>query len=238
MAYKLRLKFNKYAHMIYIGHLDLMRYFQKAMRRAGVDISYTSGFSPHQIMSFAQPLGVGVFSNGEYVDISVESLTSSRQLVKALSGVMAEGVDILSARLLPEDARGAMASIAAASYTVSFRTGSEPWFDLAQALTDFYNRDSILIEKETKKGSRQVDLKEHIYALSHDAGENTVYMLLDASSGGNIKPNLVMETLYDFADAQLGEFDLIVTREDIFAEDHDASGQRRFISLNDIGKDY
>nr|MCR5283710.1 TIGR03936 family radical SAM-associated protein [Lachnospiraceae bacterium] len=54
MAYKLRLKFSKYAHMIFIGHLDLMRYFQKAMRRANVDISYSAGFSPHQIMSFAQ----------------------------------------------------------------------------------------------------------------------------------------------------------------------------------------
>ena len=50
---KVRIKFAKYGVMKYIGHLDIMRYFQKSMRRAKVDIAYTSGFSPHQIMSFA-----------------------------------------------------------------------------------------------------------------------------------------------------------------------------------------
>ena len=238
MAYKIRLKFNKYAHMIFIGHLDLMRYFQKAMRRAEVDISYSAGFSPHQIMSFAQPLGVGVYSNGEYVDISVESLTSSQQICEALNRVMAEGVDILSARLLPEDAKGAMASIAAASYTVTFREGAVPSFAAEDTLRSFYGQESILIEKETKKGSRSIDLKEHIYELSYDGEASAFSMVLDASSGGNIKPNLVMETLYHFAGARPGEFDLIVTREDIFTERTDEGGRQRFLSLEDVGKEY
>lgn len=55
--------------MKFIGHLDTMRYFQKAMRRADIDIAYSTGFSPHQIMSFAAPLGVGITSDGEYLDI-------------------------------------------------------------------------------------------------------------------------------------------------------------------------
>ncbi len=56
----------------FIGHLDVMRFFQKAIRRAGIDIAYSSGFSPHQIMSFASPLGLGVESRGEYLDIQVQ----------------------------------------------------------------------------------------------------------------------------------------------------------------------
>ena len=66
---KIRIKFSKQGAMKFIGHLDTMRYFQKVMRRADVDIRYSEGFSPHQIMSFAAPLGVGITSNGEYVDI-------------------------------------------------------------------------------------------------------------------------------------------------------------------------
>lgn len=57
---KIRIKFSKQGAMKFIGHLDTMRYFQKAMRRADVDIRYSEGFSPHQIMSFAAPLGVGL----------------------------------------------------------------------------------------------------------------------------------------------------------------------------------
>ena len=59
---KIRIKFSKQGAMKFIGHLDTMRYFQKAMRRADVDIRYSEGFSPHQIMSFAAPLGVGLES--------------------------------------------------------------------------------------------------------------------------------------------------------------------------------
>ena len=66
---KIRIKFRKQGSMKFVGHLDMMRYFQKAMRRADVKIRYSEGFSPHQIMSFAAPLGVGITSNGEYLDI-------------------------------------------------------------------------------------------------------------------------------------------------------------------------
>ena len=52
---KLRIKFNKYGPVRFIGHLDVMRFFQKAIRRAGIDVAYSQGFSPHQIMSFAAP---------------------------------------------------------------------------------------------------------------------------------------------------------------------------------------
>ena len=52
---KVRLKFRKYGNMKFIGHLDMMRYFQKAIRRSGIPVCYSEGFSPHMIMSFASP---------------------------------------------------------------------------------------------------------------------------------------------------------------------------------------
>ena len=61
---KVRIKFRKYGILKYIGHLDVMRFFQKAMRRADIPIAFTGGYSPHMIMSFAQPLGLGVTSEG------------------------------------------------------------------------------------------------------------------------------------------------------------------------------
>ena len=93
---KIRIKFRKYGIMKFIGHLDIMRYFQKAMRRADIDICYSAGFSPHMIMSFASPLGVGLTSDGEYLDIEIGNELSSEAAVKRLNGVMAEGVAVLS----------------------------------------------------------------------------------------------------------------------------------------------
>ena len=71
---KVRVKFSKEGPIKFIGHLDVMRYFQKAIRRAKIDIAYSAGFSPHPILSFASPLSVGHTSQGEYFDMELNSL--------------------------------------------------------------------------------------------------------------------------------------------------------------------
>ena len=78
-ALKIRIRFSKQGPIKFVGHLDMVRYFQKVMRRANVDIVYSQGFSPHQKMSFASPLSVGVTSQGEYFDIEVNSSESSKE---------------------------------------------------------------------------------------------------------------------------------------------------------------
>ena len=113
--------------MKFIGHLDIMRYFQKAIRRAGIDIAYTEGFSPHMVMSFANPLGVGLTSDGEYFDIEIRTPISSKEAVQRLNDTMVEGIQILSFRQVPDEkASKAMALVAAADYVVKFREGSAP----------------------------------------------------------------------------------------------------------------
>ena len=93
---KARIKFRKYGCMRFIGHLDMMRYFQKVMRRAQIPIAFTGGYSPHMIMSFAQPLGVGVTSDGEYFDIELTEPIASECAVRQMNEVMAEGIDVVS----------------------------------------------------------------------------------------------------------------------------------------------
>ena len=114
---KIRIKFSKQGHMKFIGHLDTMRYFQKVMRRANVDICYSEGFSPHQKMSFAAPLGVGIVSNGEYFDIEVNSTDSSNEMIKRINEANVEGIEVLKYKLLDDNAKNCMAIIAGADYT-------------------------------------------------------------------------------------------------------------------------
>ena len=82
---KVRIKFTKEGPMKFVGHLDTMRYFQKAIRRAELPIAFSGGYSPHMIMSFAAPLGVGVTSTGEYFD----SLPLRFLLMKSVSVLIA-----------------------------------------------------------------------------------------------------------------------------------------------------
>ena len=84
---------------------DIMRYFQKALRRADVDLAYTQGYNPHPILSFAAPLGVGITSCGEYADLEVNSSGSSKEMLARLNEVMVPGMEIIDYRVLPDDAK-------------------------------------------------------------------------------------------------------------------------------------
>ena len=95
---KARIKFRKYGALRFIGHLDVMRFFQKVMRRAEIPIAFTGGYSPHMIMSFASPLGIGLTSDGEYFDIELTEAIDSKTAVKRMNEVSIEGIEIISFR--------------------------------------------------------------------------------------------------------------------------------------------
>ena len=91
---KIRIKFAKTGVMKFVGHLDVMRYFQKAIRRAELPIAYSEGFSPHMLLSFASPLGVGISSTGEYFDMVLAENMKTDEIVKRLNATMVEGMEV------------------------------------------------------------------------------------------------------------------------------------------------
>lgn len=229
---KVRVKFRKYGTVKFIGHLDVMRFFQKAIRRAEIDIAYSTGYSPHQVMSFAQPLGVGLESNGEYMDIELNSIISSKDIVERLNTASVEGIEILSAKVLPEGAGNAMASVAAARYTICFRDGRAPKFDYKSKLAEFYASKQILIAKETKKNTLEVDLKPGIYELFIEG--DAISMLIDASSAGNIKPSMLIDAFMASYGETLPENAYYITREDTYLNIGNEEA-KRFVPLDEIG---
>ncbi len=218
---KLRIKFSKQGPVKFVGHLDIMRYFQKAMRRADIDIKYSEGFSPHQVMSFAAPLGVGLTSNGEYMDIEVNSMTDCQTLMDQLNGTMAEGIKVTDCRLLDDKAKNAMSLVAAADYTLTFREGKEPEDVEAffKGLLEFISQEQILTIKKTKKGEREVDLKASIHELSVKDG--IIFMKVSAGSADNLKPELVMETYYQWRGQECPEFAFHIQREEVYGNTGD-----------------
>lgn len=199
---KIRIKFRKWGVMKFIGHLDMMRYFQKAMRRANIDICYSEGFSPHQIMSFAAPLGVGITSDGEYLDIEVHTSKTSQEAISALNATMVDGVEVTGYVRLPDDAKTAMSLVTAADYTLTYKEGyaspltTEEWQE--QVRSCFLEKESFTILKKTKKSEREVDLKPLVYEFEVREADAVPCFFLKVSTGSsdNIKPELVLASLY------------------------------------------
>jgi radical SAM-linked protein len=170
---KARIKFQKYGSMKFVGHLDVMRYFQKLFRRAGIDNEYSKGFSPHQIMSFAAPLGVGLTSDGEYLDVQLLSADAPEVMIDRMNAAATEGFRIIGYHPLKEAEQNtknvtAMALVNSADYLVSLKDGYEIGDGITsvehfnKAFTEFLSSEEIIIGKKTKKSEKEVDIKPMI----------------------------------------------------------------------------
>jgi len=220
---KVRVKFKKAGAMKFIGHLDVMRYFQKAIKRAEIDIQYSQGYNPHQQMSFASPLGVGLTSDAEYVDLILGECGTSQEMIDRLNAVMVEGFTVCGFGKVIDETKNAMSIVAAADYMVSLKDGyslcDQEGFDFKQAFTEFMNLDEIEILKKSKKSERMVNIKPWIYGYSFDLDSiyetsvadryengNAVMMKLSNGSVNNLKPELVMEAFCNHLNVEFNPY--------------------------------
>lgn len=221
---KARIKFRKYGVMRFIGHLDLMRFFQKAMRRAEIPIAFTGGYSPHMIMSFAQPLGVGITSDGEYLDIELKDEIDAKEAVRRLNDVMVEGIDVVDFCRISDDKRNSgMTIVAAAGYRAILLESAKsaditrPFPDSWQRkIEEFMNSRSIVVLKRTKRSEKEVDIKPMIYQMY--LKEDGIYLFLAAGSERNLKPDLVMEAFLKFVGEDPSSVSFCYHRIDVYSE--------------------
>ena len=163
---KVRIKFSKAGSMKFIGHLDVMRYFQKAIRRSGVDVAYSQGVNPHQLISFAAPLGVGLTSDGEYMDVQMNGSYSSKEALERLNAVMNQEIQVKSYVELDEGSKNAMSIVAAADYCISVKDGYPFLEQYEQKFDDFLTQKEIIIRKKTKKSEKEMNVKPYIYQVA------------------------------------------------------------------------
>ncbi|MCR5345683.1 MAG: TIGR03936 family radical SAM-associated protein [Lachnospiraceae bacterium] len=240
----IRVKFSKHGSMKFIGHLDIMRFFQKAIIRAGIDIAYSEGFNPHQIMSFAAPLSVGVVSDGEYMDIRVKTTKPSAESVKALNECMVEGIRVEDYKLLPDNAKNSMSIVASAGYAIYNKTSDVGFINDVESLNkmifEYLKQDEILITKATKKGEATLDLKPFIYEFKADSMSfpdedmmNIPCLIFNISTGSltNIKPELLMKSFFDYCKEEFNENLYQIYRLEVYSRDESDN----LISLNDLG---
>lgn len=220
--------------MKFVGHLDTMRYFQKAIRRAELPVAFSGGYSPHMIMSFAAPLGVGTTSMGEYFDMELTEKVPTAEIEDRLNAVMVEGITISSARQVEDGkASTAMALVAAADYFVAFRPGKEPCGNWQEKLADFLAQKEITVTKKTKRSEKTVDIRPFIYQM--EACDSGVFMQLTSASSNYTKPELVMDTFVRWLDKEPQEFAYMIERREVYA-DAGEDKNPRFLPLEALGE--
>ena len=228
-----RVKFAKYSPLRFTGHLDVLRFFQKAIRRAGLDVVYTHGFNPHQVMSFAAPLGVGLCSVGEYMDVEIASSDGAEDFKERLQEACPYGIDILSVKILPEKAGNAMASVAAATYAVAFKDPEKSFAGCQSAVDGLLSKKELWITKETKRSTAEVNIRSGIYDCHIDDG--ALVFMVDASSGGNIRPEFVTDAVLSLAGLEASKIELQTVRMETWMNTG-TKEEPSFVPLDAIGE--
>ena len=209
--------FEKAPRLRLIGHLDLMRAMQRALRRSGLPLRYSQGFNPHILLTFAAPLSVGMPGQREIMEVPLEGQVSAEEFMRKLSAALPPDLPLLSARPVEDRHPAPMALLAAALYEAKLEAVPE---GLPGAVDRFLQQEAIPVMRKTKSGLKPVDIRPMIYDLRL-AGD-TLHMALALSEKATCKPDLLLQTLFDFAGVErpaaritrtqlLGEADGVLT---------------------------
>lgn len=206
---KIRIKFTKETSVKFLGHLDIMRFFQKCFVRAHVKMLYSEGFNPHQKLSFALPLGVGITSSAEYLDADIEDGQDLLQIKEALNKASQGAFNVSDIRKVEERAESLMSIVGAASYEISCCN------DTLKIPVSFIDAPSVNVTKTTKKGSKEVDIKPFIIDMNMD---KTLKLTLLAGSENNLKPELLLKALCDYNGTEYRREDYEIRRTGLYTK--------------------
>lgn len=219
IRFKYRIKYTKGPELRFVSHLDIMRVFQRAVKRAKLPIEYSHGFNPHQIMSFANPLSLGMTSIGEYCDVEFTTGVDTKEIKDRLNAVMNDGIDIVNVTKMAQDAGNAMASISACEYEIYFNElmDKETVGKYAEA---FFNRKEIITMKKTKNNYKETDIRPDIFELKDISDDECgkLMVVLAAGSIRSLRADLVAENFCRFAGVEFNKYKVRYRRNDMYRE--------------------
>lgn len=167
----LRAMFEKTGNAVWISHLDLMRLFQRAFKRAGLPLTHTQGFSPRPSVSIALPLSVGVESECEFLDFTLDGENvPCDELRDRLNGTLVEGVRVLK---VYEDGRK-IRHIAYMDCAVKLCYDGGVPEALARELEDLFRREEIVVTKKGKNGPAEQNIAPMIRSIAWDVEAEAV----------------------------------------------------------------
>ncbi|UCC44146.1 MAG: TIGR03960 family B12-binding radical SAM protein [Candidatus Zixiibacteriota bacterium] len=188
---RFRFRWGRTARCRYMSHLDNLRAMERALRRANLPVAYSHGFNPTMKLSFGPPLPLGFTSEAEFVDINFESNLTA-QMVDQFKSSVPSGILILEARSVHGKSVSLSAALNRVAYTLALDEYPEA-ADLQPAIDELWSAETKLIDRKTKKGMKQVDIRPAIYNVSLE--EDSVQMLLGIGEKGYARPSEVMHCL-------------------------------------------
>jgi radical SAM-linked protein len=187
---RLRLRYAKRDRLRFTSHRDFARAFERAIRRAGVPIGFSSGFSPHPKISYANAAPTGAASEAEYLEIGLTDERDPDAIREALDAALPDGLDIVDV-------------VAAGAGSLADRLEASQWRieipqvqrdELQAAVASFLAASEVTVERMTKRGLRAIDVRG---AVVHLAVDGAAVLAIVRSTIPTVRPEDIVTALRD-----------------------------------------
>ena len=212
--------FEKTERLRHIGHLDIMRAMQRALRRSGLPVSYSKGFNPHILLTFASALSVGAAGKREIMEATLDEDVGPEAFLSAMNAALPPEMQLTSARAIDERRPASMAMVQAAAYDIRVLDAGAADV-LREALPGFLAQAEIITDRKTKSGMKPCDIRPLLEEVSMEGDRLHAVMTLTETL--SCKPSMLTAALCAYAGAEVPR--VMVTRERLFGRD--ASGALR-----------
>lgn len=163
MVQRIRIRYAKRGPLRFTSHRDFARAFERAVRRAGVPIAYSQGFTPHPKISYASAAPTGVASEAEYLEIGLREAVDPARVRVLLDGALSPGLDVVQA--VEADAGTSLADrIDAARWRIELPEADPD--RVAAAVAAFVRAEKVPVERLTKQGRRTVDARAAVVSMA------------------------------------------------------------------------
>ena len=214
---RMMVAFEKGAALRHIGHLDLMRTMQRALRRSLLPIKYSNGFNPHIRLSFAAPLSVGVIGLRELMEVPLEDGVTEQQFMDGMNAVLPSCLRIRFCRRVEDDFPALMSLVAGADYRITFAKTADGE-KAASRFADFMALDTYIAQRRTKSGENPCDIRPFVLdgACSETEDGYVIDLRTIATQAGMLKPALWFACLMEYAGCE--ELPHLIYRKTILAK--------------------
>jgi len=193
---RIRITFSKRGAARYLSHLELVRAFVRAFKRAGISLVYSKGYHPLPKLSFASALPVGIESLHETLEVHWYDSISDRQLRDMIDEQLPSGLEIKSLEDLTREARSL--KVKESHYEISFngvRVGED-------GLQQFLESDSFPLVKKGKRGGQKIDARAQVKSADFKTG-STIHLALKPMEGAALKPLEIVQGIFSLSDEDL-----------------------------------
>ncbi|MFC1865662.1 TIGR03936 family radical SAM-associated protein [Chloroflexota bacterium] len=195
--HRIRIRFRRGEEVKFISHLDIIRLWQRAMRRAAIELAYSEGFNPHPRISLAAPLALGVISEAELMDIYTTRFMSQHSFAACVGRQLPPGIEIIQVYHIATTLPSLQAQMRFAEYLVKSKAEEGENY-VNEKITSLMARESLPWQHQRDTGPRKYDLRKLIdglWLVGWQGGCASIGMRLRCDSKGSGRPEQVIKAL-------------------------------------------